>query len=96
MQVFILDSLAQYNPVDSKDAEAIIERVTPRLQHANSAVVLSAIKVILHNMDVSRWDLVYKTCHSACHQFPGHVALLRMRVPVVLVGTAGRCQAKPA
>ena len=50
MQVFILDSLAQYRAVDSKDAESIIERILPRLQHANSAVVLAAIKVILKNM----------------------------------------------
>lgn len=30
---------------DAKDAESIVERVIPRLQHANSAVVLSAVKV---------------------------------------------------
>lgn len=46
-QVFILDSLATYKPKDSKDAESIVERVTPRLQHANCAVVLSAVKVCL-------------------------------------------------
>ena len=45
VQVFILDSLAWYKPRDSKDAESIVERVTPRLQHANCAVVLSAVKV---------------------------------------------------
>lgn len=44
-QVFILDSLAKYTPVDGREAEGIIERVTPRLQHANSAVVMSAVKV---------------------------------------------------
>jgi vesicle coat complex subunit len=43
-QVFILDSLAKYTPVDGREAEGIIERVTPRLQHANSAVVMSAVK----------------------------------------------------
>lgn len=46
-QVFILDSLAKYTPVDGREAEGIIERVTPRLQHANSAVVMSAVKVRL-------------------------------------------------
>ena len=45
VQVFILDSLATYTARDAKDAEAIVERVTPRLQHANCAVVLSAVKV---------------------------------------------------
>jgi AP-1 complex subunit beta-1 len=49
-QVFILDSVVNYTPADAKDAEAVVERVLPRLQHANSAVVLSAIKVILRNM----------------------------------------------
>lgn len=43
-QVFILDSLAGYTARDAKDAESIVERVTPRLQHANCAVVLSAVK----------------------------------------------------
>lgn len=51
-QVFILDSLAKYTPADARDAEAIIERVTPRLQHANSAVVMSAVKVILSYMEI--------------------------------------------
>eukprot|EP00611_Tribonema_gayanum_P002786 TRINITY_DN12105_c0_g1_i1.p1 TRINITY_DN12105_c0_g1~~TRINITY_DN12105_c0_g1_i1.p1 ORF type:complete len:907 (-),score=479.65 TRINITY_DN12105_c0_g1_i1:164-2884(-) len=51
-QVFILDSLAKYDPVDGVEAEGIIERVTPRLQHANSAVVMSAVKVILSYLDL--------------------------------------------
>nr|CCA17004.1 AP2 complex subunit beta putative [Albugo laibachii Nc14] len=46
-QVFVLDALSTCTPSDSREAEAIIERVTPRLQHANSAVVLSAVKVIM-------------------------------------------------
>lgn len=44
-QVFILDCLAGYDMSDPKDAEKVAERVLPRLQHANSAVVLSAVKV---------------------------------------------------
>ena len=51
-QVFILDSLALYMPTDGREAESIIERVTPRLQHANSAVVLSAVKVMIKYMDL--------------------------------------------
>ncbi|RQM11303.1 hypothetical protein DD237_000773 [Peronospora effusa] len=34
-------------PADFCEAEGTIERVTPRLQHANSAVVLLAVKVIM-------------------------------------------------
>lgn len=50
-QVFILDALAQYVPSSSGDAESITERVTARLSHANPAVVLTAIKVVLKCMD---------------------------------------------
>ena len=50
-QVFILDSLVSYPARDARDAEAIVERVTPRLQHANCAVVLSAVKVIMKNLE---------------------------------------------
>ena len=46
-QVFILDSLSKYRASDAREAESIVERVTPRLQHANCAVVLSAVKVTL-------------------------------------------------
>ncbi|KAH3883567.1 hypothetical protein DPMN_007527, partial [Dreissena polymorpha] len=44
-QVFILDSISNYTPKDDKEAQSICERVTPRLAHANAAVVLSAVKV---------------------------------------------------
>lgn len=46
-QVFILDAVADYIPKDEREAQSICERVTPRLAHANSAVVLSAIKVLI-------------------------------------------------
>ncbi|CAM6092286.1 unnamed protein product [Calypogeia fissa] len=51
-QVFILDALSKYKAKDARDAENIVERVTPRLQHANCAVVLSAVKVILQQMEL--------------------------------------------
>jgi len=50
-QVFILDALATYVPDGSGDAESITERITARLSHANPAVVLAAIKVVLKAMD---------------------------------------------
>ncbi|KAG0066043.1 beta-adaptin [Linnemannia elongata] len=46
-QIAILTSLAEYRPLDSKEAESICERVVPRLQHANGSVVLSAIRVLM-------------------------------------------------
>ncbi|KAF9953746.1 beta-adaptin [Mortierella alpina] len=46
-QIAILTSLADYKPLDSKEAENICERVLPRLQHANGSVVLSAVRVLM-------------------------------------------------
>lgn len=48
-QVFILDALSRYKAADAREAENIVERVTPRLQHANCAVVLSAVKVFMYS-----------------------------------------------
>ena len=47
-QVFILDSISNYSPKDEREAQSICERITPRLAHANAAVVLSAVKGNFH------------------------------------------------
>lgn len=58
-QVYILDCLARYEPRDEREAEAIIERIQARLQHSNTAVVLSAIKVMMVYMEhISRQDSI--------------------------------------
>ncbi|XP_046842266.1 AP-1 complex subunit beta-1-like [Xenia sp. Carnegie-2017] len=51
-QIFILDCLATYTPRDDKEAQSVCERVTPRLSHANAAVVLSAVKVLMKYMEI--------------------------------------------
>uniref|UniRef100_A0A6Q2XHT2 AP complex subunit beta n=1 Tax=Esox lucius TaxID=8010 RepID=A0A6Q2XHT2_ESOLU len=51
-QIFILDCLSNYNPKDEREAQSICERVTPRLSHANSAVVLSAVKVLMKFLEL--------------------------------------------
>ncbi|KAG2677218.1 hypothetical protein I3760_12G088600 [Carya illinoinensis] len=62
-QVFILDALSRYKAADARDAENIVERVTPRLQHANCAVVLSAVKMILQQMElITSTDVVRNLC----------------------------------
>ena len=58
-QVFILDSLATYTPTDAQEAQNICERVTPRLSHANAAVVLSAVKVLMKFMEALPSDSDY-------------------------------------
>ncbi|XP_020215040.1 beta-adaptin-like protein C [Cajanus cajan] len=62
-QVFILDALSRYKAADAREAENIVERVTPRLQHANCAVVLSAVKMILQQMElIISTDVVRNLC----------------------------------
>ncbi|KAK1892638.1 AP-1 complex subunit beta-1 [Dissostichus eleginoides] len=58
-QIFILDCLANYSPRDDRESQSICERVTPRLSHANSAVVLSAVKVLMKFMEMLPKDLDY-------------------------------------
>ena len=50
-QVYILECISQYDASDSKECENCIERVLPRLSHANPAVALGAVKVVLKFMD---------------------------------------------
>jgi AP-1 complex subunit beta-1 len=46
-----LDAIVQYDPDTEKEAIQIAERVVPRLAHANSAVILSAVKIIMRMMN---------------------------------------------
>lgn len=50
-QIYILDCLLRYVPELHEDAEQMAERVIIQLQHGNSAVVLTAIKVLLYLMN---------------------------------------------
>lgn len=64
-QVFILTSLAKYTPKDSREAENICNRVSPRLQHANSAVVLAAVKVLMQYMNaIESKDIIQALCQK--------------------------------
>jgi vesicle coat complex subunit len=45
-QIYILTCLAEYEPADG-EADMIVEKVIPRLQHANPAVVMAAIRVLM-------------------------------------------------
>lgn len=51
-RIYILDFLAE-NPLPPpiKDVDEIIQRIVPNLAHSNSAVVLSATKVIMRYLD---------------------------------------------
>jgi AP-1 complex subunit beta-1 len=51
VQVYLLDCLAAQSISDLGEAESLLTRVSSRLQHANSAVVLAAVKVVLCHLD---------------------------------------------
>ncbi|KAL3857492.1 hypothetical protein ACJMK2_012159 [Sinanodonta woodiana] len=51
-QVFILDAISNSTPKEEREAQSICERVTPRLAHANAAVVLSAVRVVMKLMEM--------------------------------------------
>lgn len=47
-QIYIITALMNYVPQTFSDAVIMIERMIPRLQHANSSVVLGTIKLIVY------------------------------------------------
>ncbi|KAG0130172.1 hypothetical protein HOY82DRAFT_487221 [Tuber indicum] len=50
-QAYILEALMAYVPQETTEAVIMAERISPRLQHSNSAVVLTCIRVILYLMN---------------------------------------------
>ena len=50
-QTYILEALMSYVPQDTADAALLAERISPRLSHSNSAVVLTCIRVMLYLMN---------------------------------------------
>ncbi|KAI8978920.1 adaptin N terminal region-domain-containing protein [Pilobolus umbonatus] len=73
-QIAILTAIADHKVSGKKEAESICDRVMPRLQHANGAVVLSAIKVLMINMKYVKDEAFIK---SLCRKMaPPLVTLL--------------------
>nr|CAI9701743.1 unnamed protein product [Rangifer tarandus platyrhynchus] len=91
-QIFILDCLSSHNPKDDWEAQSICEQVTPRLSHANPAVVLSAVKVLMKFLELLPKDsrlLQYaaveagpSTCHSAVWGARGAIRLRNINLIV--------------
>ncbi|CEG73766.1 Putative Podospora anserina S mat genomic DNA chromosome 1, supercontig 6 [Rhizopus microsporus] len=64
-QTYILEALMYYVPQDAGDAEMLAERISPRLQHANSAVVLTTTKVIMYLMNyMSNEEEINQLCRK--------------------------------
>jgi len=50
-QTYILEALMSYVPQETSEALLLAERISPRLSHSNSAVVLTCIRVVLYLMN---------------------------------------------
>ncbi|KAF2663684.1 AP-2 complex subunit beta [Microthyrium microscopicum] len=50
-QTYILEALMNYVPQETSEASILAERISPRLSHTNSSVVLTCIRVILYLMN---------------------------------------------
>eukprot|EP00760_Papus_ankaliazontas_P021081 PhM_4_TR18633/c1_g1_i1/m.80015 len=50
-QVYVLEALAAYVAPDREEAEMIIERILPWLQHGNAAVVMASVKIIVNYIE---------------------------------------------
>ncbi|CAE6465366.1 hypothetical protein ACGC1H_004344 [Rhizoctonia solani] len=62
-QIYILDCLLSFVPQTTTDAEILAEKVSVRLQHANSAVVLTTIKILLYLMNyMDNRDIMNHLC----------------------------------
>lgn len=57
--------MAKYQPSEEREAENIVDRVVPRLAHSNSAVVLSAVKIVMRYLDIIKnSDTVARFCRK--------------------------------
>lgn len=63
-QVFVLDALSSYNPPNATVAASVLERITARLSHANAAVVLSTVRLILRMLDLVDDLQLVRTTHK--------------------------------
>lgn len=83
-QVFILNALSRYvlqQQIDSKEAENLAERVVPRLNHTNSAVVLASIKALMVAMeDIKNEETIKSLCKKMA---PPLVTLLTTKEPEI-------------
>lgn len=53
-----------YVPQESNDAELLADRIIPRLQHTNSAIILAACRVILYLTNYIADDAVVNTFYK--------------------------------
>lgn len=62
-QIYLLDAITKYQPNSQEEINELIERILPSINHSNSGVVLSAIKILVKILDlVNSTDVIRNTC----------------------------------
>ncbi|RMY06943.1 hypothetical protein D0867_09518 [Hortaea werneckii] len=79
-QTYILEALTAYVPQDTQEAALLADRITPRLSHTNSAVVLTCIRVILYLMNYIDSD---KVVGSLCAKLSPPLVTLLSKGPEI-------------
>jgi len=79
-QTYILEALMNYVPHDTSEAAILAERISPRLSHSNSSVVLTCIRVILYLMNYIDDS---KTISSLCHKLSPPLVTLLSKGPEI-------------
>ena len=64
--VSLLDAVSEMHPESEEDIELISEYCIPRLQHANSAVVMSSIKILLRTLVFMDDDIAASVRRKIC------------------------------
>ncbi|KAI9794993.1 MAG: hypothetical protein M1816_000013 [Peltula sp. TS41687] len=77
---YILEALMSYVPQETGDASILAERISPRLSHSNSAVVLTCIRVILYLMNYMSDE---KQISSLCRKLSPPLVTLLAKGPEV-------------
>lgn len=79
-QTYILEALMSYVPQDTAEALLLAERITPRLSHSNSAVVLTCTRVVLYLMNYVADE---KQISSLCRKLSPPLVTLLAKGPEV-------------
>lgn len=62
-QIYMLEGISKYNPANNDEINEIIERVVPYVNHSNSGVSLTSIKILIKLLDlVQSPDTIRSVC----------------------------------
>ncbi|KAI9692899.1 MAG: hypothetical protein M1822_004893 [Bathelium mastoideum] len=79
-QTYILEAMMNYVPQDTSEAVLLAERISPRLSHSNSAVVLTCIRVIIYLLNYIADE---KTVNSLCAKLSPPLVTLLSKGPEI-------------